>query len=98
MFYSSALLSCIFTFSLLTYDIGKSGLYLKSGLSGFMGWPFGSSQGVYGAIGFDRLHVLKGLIEKMVNVLDEIVKAECPPTRTSKTAMHSYLLRKHVSV
>ena len=41
-------------------------------------WPFASQSGVYDAIGFDRLHVCKGLIEKCVVTLNGIILEEGP--------------------
>jgi hypothetical protein len=39
-------------------------------------WPFASEAGLYDAIGFDRLHVCKGLILKCVDTLNGISQEE----------------------
>ena len=44
----------------------------------FWNWPFASPCGVYNAIGFDRLHVLKGLVEKCVATLNGLIKEDTP--------------------
>ena len=44
----------------------------------FWDWPFASKAGVYDAIGFDRLHVCKGLILKCVDNLNGIILEEGP--------------------
>ena len=44
----------------------------------FWDWPFASEAGVYDAIGFDRLHVCKGLILKCVDTLNGIILEEGP--------------------
>ena len=54
-----------FTCAFLLVLQEKSGLHLRDVESGFTGWPFACTGGVYEAIGFDRMHVTKGLIERM---------------------------------
>jgi hypothetical protein len=44
--------------------------------NGFWGWKFGCNEGVYSAIGFDRLHVLSGLIKNVSSALDCVLGAE----------------------
>ncbi len=44
--------------------------------NGFRGWRFGSSEGLYSAIGFDRLHVLSGLIKNVSSALDCVLGTE----------------------
>ena len=42
----------------------------------FWDWSFASEAGLYDAIGFDRLHVCKGLILKCVDTLNGIIQEE----------------------
>ena len=69
-----------------------------SGLSSFDGsafwsWRFGTRDGVYDAIGFDRLHVVKGLVENVMKALDWVIGSECPTQK--KKPMESYIASKH---
>ncbi len=69
-----------------------------SGLSSFDGsafwaWQFGTRDGVYDAIGFDRMHVVKGLVENVMIALDWVIGAES--TNQKKKAIASYVASKH---
>jgi hypothetical protein len=64
----------------LVEDIRKeSGLCMLED-NGFWGWKFGCYEGLYSAIGFDRLHVLSGLIKNVSSALDCVLGAEAEST------------------
>ena len=70
----------------------------RSGLSSFDGsafwaWHFGTRDGVYDAIGFDRMHVVKGLVENVMNALDWVIGSESPQRK--KKAVVTYVAAKH---
>lgn len=83
-----------FTCAFLLVLQEKSGLHLRDVESGFTGWPFACTGGVYEAIGFDRMHVMKGLIERMWDALNSIIRDECPEGTLTKT----YLATKHAKM
>ena len=66
-------------------------MHLRHVESGFAGWPFACPGGVFEAIGFDRMHVMKGLIERMWIALDSIITNECPEGVLPRT----YVATKH---
>ena len=44
----------------------------------FWDWDFGCLEGVYAALAFDRLHIIKGLIGNVMNALESVLGSLSP--------------------
>jgi hypothetical protein len=67
----------------------ESGLSLVLDANAFWSWHFGCPEGVYAALAFDRLHIIKGLIGNLVTALNFIVASE--GTATTKEGIDAYV-------
>jgi hypothetical protein len=71
--------------------VNESGLSSLDG-SAFWSWRFGCRDGVYDAIGFDRMHVVKGLVENVLSALNWIIGSESPNQK--QKAKESFVISK----